>query len=353
MSQKRKAPWERTFEELEQALVDEQNTLPSWVWFRLSGIDGGEEEERLRALWPRIPLQRRRALLEELENLLEEDYTLSYFAVARAALEDPDARVRAMGIRLLWDEEKPEFAERFLQLLENDPDDEVRATAAGALGQFVYMGMLEELAQPLFDRIVATLLRIYHNTTLNAAIRRRALEAVSYAMHPEVPAAIQAAYEQEDEEWKASALFAMGRHGEQQRWGAIVLRHLKDKSPRLRAEAAQAAGELQLRKAVEPLLQLLHDTEASVRMAAAWALSEIGQGGQRVERALQQALQRAKDEDEASLYQDALDNFAFNAGANRALMLMEVEEDKLADLDEDELFDELLGLFEPSEDLDD
>ncbi len=332
-------PRPMSFAELTEALLDETRLLPIQVHYRLSGLEG-EEAARLKELWPRISLRRRRALLEELEVLTEEDLTLSYIAVGLAALDDADAQVRRLGIRLLWEEEEPSLAERFLRLLAADPDEEVRATAAGALGSFVYLGEIEELDPALFARIRDALLAAARDTSQPEGVRRRALEAVSFATHAEVPDLITWAYAQESEDWRVSALFAMGRHGARQ-WHPLVLRHLEDPNARLRAEAATAAGQMELSEAVPTLMALLRDPVPEVRMAAAWALSEIGQGGGKVQRALEEALELTDDKEERAFLLDALDNFAFNAGLQE-MLLLDVEE---APWDEDDLDDWLIEDF--------
>ncbi len=314
-----------SFEEMVAALLDEEHLLPIQVHYRLSGLEG-EEAQRFMEIWPQISLRRRQALLEELEVLTEHDLTLDYRAVGLAALSDAAPQIRQLGIRLLWEEEDPSLAERFLQLLREDPDPHVRAAAAGALGTYVYLGEVDELAPALFRRIRDTLLALCQNPAQEEEIRRRALEAVSFATHPVVPDLIAAAYAQGQVAWQISALFAMGRSADP-RWAETVMRHLQDPNPALRAEAATAAGNLALAQAVPTLLELLEDPLPEVRMAAAWALGEIGKGSDQVRQALQRALANAQDDDEAAMIRDALDNFDFNAGSSEMLLLDIGEED--------------------------
>lgn len=336
------------FEKVVEALLDEQTLLPFPVYRRLADLSP-EEAERLRAVWPQISRQRRQNLLEELEVLTEVDYTLSYLAVGLAALDDPDGHIRALGIRLLWEEEEPALAERFLALALEDPDPQVRATAAGALGPYVYLGEVEELDPALFRRIVEALIGLVRDASLDAEIRRQALEAVSYASHEAIPGLIETALAEEALEWQATALYAMGRSG-LRRWGATIMEYLEHPQPRLRAEAATAAGQMGLGRAVKPLIALLEDPVPEVRMAAAWALGEIGKGGEEVQAALENALQLAQDDEEAQAIEEALENFAFQSGIPEELLLMDVEEGRPTEED----LDEWLTLFgDDDEDEDD
>ncbi len=339
----------RDFENVVQALLDNEHLVPIGVHYRLSDLEGADAE-RLRQIWPQISPQRRRALLEELELLLENDYTLSYRAVGLIALDDPTAEVRALGVRLLWEEEDSGLIERLVHLMHTDPDPKVQAEAAGALGQYVYMGEVEELSPQVYADLVQRLLAVVRNPKADAEVRRRALEAVSFSAHEDVPALIETALSEDDEEWQATALFAMGRSG-LRRWDATILEYLHHESPRLRAEAATAAGQMGLGRAVNPLLRLLDDPIAEVRLAAAWALGEIGKGGEKVQEALIEAQRLAKDDEEAAMLEDALENFLFQSGLAEEMLLMDImeqpweediedllaafEDEDAADLDED------------------
>jgi len=114
-------------------------------------------------------------------------------------------------------------------------------------------------------------------------------------------------------------------------------------SPRLRAEAARAAGEMVLSEAVDDLLELLQDATAEVRMMAAWALSEIG-GGEAIAEALTGAREDAVDDEEAQVMQDALDNLAFTDGMGELLM-MDFSPEDLEDMLTEEEVDDLLQMF--------
>jgi hypothetical protein len=87
---------------------------------------------------------------------------------------------------------------------------------------------------------------------------------------------------------------------------------LNSKIPPLRAEAARAAGELEIKESVPILIDLSSDSEQPVRFAAIWSLSEIG--GDQARHTLEQLFREADDDQEADFIEGALDNVAFTDG---------------------------------------
>src|SRR5262249_40735312 len=153
-----------------------------------------------------------------------------------------------------------DLVEPFLDYLNNDASEAVRAAAATALGIYVYLGEMEELDEELTERVEDALLAKYNGTD-TLEVRRRALESLGFSPRPEIAGAIDQAYESEDELLRVSALFAMGRSLDGERWGETVVADLTHADPQVRFEATRAAGELQLEEAVEALGQLLHDPQ--------------------------------------------------------------------------------------------
>ena len=83
------------------ALLDTDLTLDPQLLFRLSDLEGVEVDS-LKAAWPTIPVWRRRALLEDIEELAEGNYLLSYESFCRIAIDDEDPRVRFLAIRPMF-----------------------------------------------------------------------------------------------------------------------------------------------------------------------------------------------------------------------------------------------------------
>ena len=197
------------FENLLDSLLDKKTRLPPRYLYRLSDLDP-TEIETLEKKWEDIPLWRRQALMEDLEELGGADTLLSFEAVARKAIDDNDPKVRSVAIRILNEYEPKDLVPKYITILMKDNNADVRAEAALALGHFVYLGELEELPKGTQQEIETFLLKTIDDDQAKI-VRRRALEAVSFSSREDVPALIQKAYDSGDNEWMVSAIFGMGR----------------------------------------------------------------------------------------------------------------------------------------------
>ncbi len=298
---------EAPFEDVVTTLLDGETILDPQTLFRLSDLEG-ENVEKLKNAWPNIPDWRRRTLLQDIEELAESNLLLSFESVCRIAIDDEDPRVRFLAIRPMFTYEPDDLLAQLMKMLENDDDENVRACCASTLGKFVFLGEIEELPEETSNNLVDCLLRVTKGKD-SSAVRRRALEALGFASNKEVPKLIEAALQREDTDWLVSALFAMGRTYDK-RWNEVVISMLDHQLPAVRFEAARAAGELEISDAVEELLDLLNDSDDEVRLASAWSLSQIG--GEGIKDTLENLLKSTRNDEEAGLIQDALDNLMFN-----------------------------------------
>ncbi len=271
---------------------------------------GGKQLQQFAAGWRRLSAARRLRLLTEMGGLADDHVEFNYHAIARAVLEDEDDKVRAAAIHNLWEDQNADLIGPFVKALTKDKSAMVRAAAASALGIYVYQGETEELPPAKAKEVEDILLEVFGGGD-TIEVRRRALEAVSFSSRREVTAAIAAAYETGPELMRVSALYAMGRSLDGERWGRTVLDELTGGNPILRFEAARAAGELQLEEALLPLGELLDDDDREVQEASIWALGEIG--GREAERLLEKRLETA-DEELAELIEDALAEAEFMDG---------------------------------------
>jgi HEAT repeat protein len=326
-------PAEIPFDELIAALLDEATPLQPRYLYRLSDLEA-QEVSRLVDTWPRLPIWRRQALMEDLEELGAADDLLSFESIARHAIHDEDPRVRTLAIRVLWEFESEDLIPVFLEFLEKDPAAEVRAVAATGLGQYVYLGELEELPEDQVNDLEA---RLLHALTSDdeEVVRRKSLESIGFSDRSEVPELIEKAFESQDRDWMVSALVAMGRSMDS-RWTESVLSTLNHKIPALRAEAARAAGELEINSSVPFLIDLAEDSEDDVRSATIWSLSQIG--GEQARQTLENLFKEAEDEEEIDYLENALDNLAFTEGT-QPFSLIDLEDD----LSEKELYEMLLA----------
>jgi hypothetical protein len=205
----------------------------------------------------------------------------------------------------------------------------VRAAAATGLGIFVYLGELEEISRETYQKVLNSLIEA-HRGSDEVMVRRRALESLGYAGHPDVSVFIQQAFETNDEDWLQSALFAMGRSYDQERWAKSVLKMFAHPDMIVRYEAIRAAGELELSSAREALFDLLEEgtDNDEVYFAVIWSLSKIG--GQGVRRLIEMNLEEAVDADEIQLLEEALENLDFTEQVN-SFDMMVVDEDDPSD----------------------
>ncbi len=334
------SPYQKEFEfsEIKKALLNKETPFPAKLLYFFSDITR-EDLRKLESVWPEVETKRRRGLLEDMETLAEGDTLLFFDHVAVMCLKDEDPVARATAIRLLWQSHKEYLVPLFLKLLNKDPQAIVRAAAATALGMFVYLGELDEIEQSTYDEVVENLIKV-HRSSDEMLVRRRALESLGYATHPDVQSFIERAYHTNDEEWLQSALFAMGRTYNR-RWVNAVLRMLDHPDVLVRYEAVRAAGELESEDAREPILNLLAQgtDNDDLYFAAIWSLTKIG--GRGVRELIEMNLEEADDPDEIQFLEEALENLNFTEQINLFDMMYIEGEDPEDWLDEEEGYEEI------------
>jgi len=330
------APKPISFTKVIDALLDEGTPFHPRFLNRLSDLDP-EDSVLFAEAWPKVTLRRREAILEDMEDIQMADALLCFESVARLAIKDNAPSVRSCSLRILREYEMVELLPVFQDMAENDPDPDVRADAAAGLATYIYMGEVEDISPAKLKRVEEFLLRLIssQDTTL---VKRRALESLGFSSRREVIGLIENAYNSDDIDWVITALFAMGRSANS-RWKPLVLNMLTHTQPGVRAEAASAAGELEIRSTKPLLLELLEDSDFDVRMAAIWALSQIG--GKGVREALENQLEITDDTEEADQIDKALDNLDFTEEMHNLAILEipadgdEPSEDDYEDIDND------------------
>ncbi len=269
-----------------------------------------EQVRQWKELWTRLPVATRRRIVALCGHLLDDDPRLSFFEVGKIALEDEDAEVREHGLRLVGIEDLE--ARAVVPLLIRHLWDEaprVRAQAAEELGRFVLQGMVDQMPFALLRKAVAALLYILHEEPPTAPVWSQALMAVGYAAPRGLGEFLEFAYYQGDIELRCAALVAMGRTLDPA-WSRYILADLQHPHPKVRAAAAEAAGFAEIREALDDVLYLLTDVSKEVRIAAAWAVSELAEEDEHFE-ILEQAWRQAQDEDEIEALEAALQNLEF------------------------------------------
>ena len=316
-------------------LADTSEPISIAGLYALSSLDKAQLEQ-MKAIWLTLPAERRATTMQHLLEISEDNFEVDFGALYRLGIVDPDAAVRATAIGGLWEEADPTLVTPLLNLLQTDEFEAVRAAAAGALGRYIFEGELEELAEDKVAPIIAALKNIYRDPTEPIVVRRRALEALGFLSDEDTSQLITQAYHHPDEQLRLSAVFAMGRSLDAERWGAIVLEELVAPDPEMRFEAVRAAGELEYGPAVRRLGELLEDTDEEIQQMAVWSLGQIGGDKAR------QLLTLVLESDAEHLHEEAEDALAeleFKAD-NLDLVMFDFDDDEEDDWVLDADFDD-------------
>jgi len=330
-------PQKTSFQAVLDSLLESKKDFPSRYLQYFSDIDPDSLKLFLET-WSRVQAPRKLLLLDGLLSLLDSDTLVSFDDIGRALLTDANADVRARAIRLLAECDDPKLVNIFIDILKNDRELAPRLEAATLLGEFVMLGELDELPKKLHHDAEDTLLAIESSDGNPPALRRRALESLGFSERPEVVTIIESAFHREDPDWKASALFAMGRTCDE-RWEDEVVSMLLDEDVLVRLAAVEAAGELRLASARPILLKMFDDEDDdAVISAIIWSLSQVG--GEDVRIFLLNLIDLAEDDEVVTHLEDALENLEFTEGLDQFDLLALDPDDDIDELDEEELEDE-------------
>jgi HEAT repeat protein len=292
--------------QLVAALDDSQPVAAKGLMF-LSDL-ASADRPTLDRLWSHASVERRRKIAGILVQVAEDNIEYDFSSTLNVLLGDSDAEVRRTAVEGLTEDESNSTVRHLLDLLESDPDAEVRAATAVTLGPAALRAETGKLKDDLAARLMTLLLQATRDTT-HPLVRRRALESLGYFCdNAEVEAEIRRAYT-EGGDPAASALAAMGRNMNA-RWTPTLVKEVRNHKAQMRFEAAQALGELGDRNQVPALLPLLEDPDSEVQRITIWALGQIGG------RAAQQALQGLGSDlpaDIQAFVDDALDEIVHSS----------------------------------------
>lgn len=248
--------------------------------------------------------------LEELSEDFEQDHTDTFLS----HVEAPDARIRNVAIRCLWEANLEQVWPVLKSHAQSDPDPEVRATAFSVLGRYMYEEMLhdvqglagEEIEAPveLLREVHAFLSESLANEGLALLERRRSLEALSYNPGPAELALMEAWNRSEDNELRMTAVFAMGRSA-LEKFKPQVLAALNDAQLDVRREAIRAIGEGGYQDCIPHLETLIRGEDRDLMFEAVAALGEVG-GSQAI--TILEGLTLSKDAELAELAEVAMVN---------------------------------------------
>jgi HEAT repeat protein len=242
--------------------------------YELSNLHG-EALEKLTQAWPSLPEERREDILARLTEIAEADFEADFAEVFKLCLKDPGSRVRVAALEGLWEVDDVVLVRPMVEMLCTDPSVLVREAAASGLSRFALMAEMKRLPSRLSELVWGALWEAAHDPEEDLTVRRRSIEALAYFDRPEVTELIRQAYADDEPKMRVSAVFAMGRSGDQE-WSEIVLAELETDDVEMRYEATRACGELRLIETTQQLSWLVADADTEVKLAAVWSLGQIG-----------------------------------------------------------------------------
>lgn len=288
------------------ALADSDQAFPARYYERFSDL-APADLQALSQVWPRVSTLRKHTLLRKLVEKFEDDTLLSFDALSSHLLNDPDGQVRTLALLLLSETHDAHLLPTLVEITLSDPEPVARAQAATVLGQFIQLGELEEIPAAALHSAEEALLRVAAEQDSHLA--RAALESLGYSSRPEAIALISEAFERRDPHWQAAALKAAGRSADNT-WQEHVLIGLTSPDQEVRLNAVVTAGELEIKTARRPLLDLLEEEDdEEIFRAIVWSLSQIG--GEDIRTYLETLLDEAEDDDLAEFIEDAITNLSF------------------------------------------
>jgi len=296
----------------EQSLDEISNPAFSVTTSRLRCLSGLSKGQMVlfAQRWPTIEVERRRHIIQAMSELAEASFQVDFRPIFRFCLDDDDLEIRAMAIDGLWEDDDQALIAPLVHLMEDDLSPLVRSRAAVALGKYVLLAEMNELAPGQSRFLRKALLQVIRNPAEDVEVRRRAVESIAYFGDEEVREIIEDAYYSSEDQMQISAVFAMGRSMDPY-WSGTVLLELQNPNAEMRFEAVRANGELGNPRAVPILIKFLEDPDREIQEVSIWALGQIG--GTDARRALE-AIAASEDEELSAAAEDALAELEFAEG---------------------------------------
>lgn len=268
-----------------------------------------DEAERslFRKIWLTLPDQARINLFERLLEAFERDDLFDFSTVIRAGLDDPEAAVRLLALKLAPADACGSFLQPLTELI-HDRNEAVRVMAIRVLGRYIGERVTARKVQPRVSEAIKALESISRDACGRTGWAL--MEALALAENPAADAMISKAIHGADPAGVAAALRAV-RYSLDDRWTENVLAFLDEEDPEILAEAIGAAGALRLKAARETLMKLLLNFEKfdpQILAGLILALANIGGSAtKKILSFLEEAL--SEDSDLIEILEEARDLF--------------------------------------------
>lgn len=291
--------------ELAEVLVDLEKGERAYLGLYAFSDLTAAELALLETRWPLIDAALRASVVREAMDLLIDNIHFAFTRLFLFASSDEEPEVRMLATAALGYDHQDEVAERLLEIVHNDPSEDVRAEAAISLGPFVTLAEWDELPPDMDSRLSQVLFGIAENEVETWHIRSRAATSIAARGPSErVNRLVQLMYDEDEIGLRASALCAAGR-GNQRDWLPVVIEEFGNEDPEIRREAARSAGMFGDRDALPGLSEMATgDEDTDARQTAILAIGEIG-GKEAIRMLLR--LQLYAPEGDAAIVADALE----------------------------------------------
>ncbi len=311
------------FNKIVDALLDDDAEFPVSYMMSLSDISL-PNLEILKKSWNLISPERKVALMENIELIHEAELTSNFEDIASLALDDGNATVRTSGVRLFSEYENCHYIQKFIDMLEHDPDLGVRSQSAITLGKYMYLAEVDSIDSRYRDAINDVLIKTLRSNE-SELVRQKALESFGYSSSEEVKEFINNAYNSGDYNWISSSLEAIGRSADEN-YTSLVLPMLAHPDPRIKRCAVFAAGELGIGAARKLLMKMAIELEQDedLWVEAISALSKIG--GEGVLDLFERLLEDASTEEEELFLTESIENLNLTNDMSLEFDLMGLKE---------------------------
>ncbi len=256
------------------ALTDKSSDIKTSTLLELSGL-ADKEFDGFVVAWREIDSETKVEILTRLTELAEDNVQLDFSLICRLSLSDEKPAVRKAALDGLWEIQDRAFIMPIVEILLNDIESDVKASAAICLSSFAQLSQNKKLIDRDTKKVFHALINTINANKTEIDVTRRSLEALGYFSGTIVDETLSTFHKDKNPLLKQSAIYAMGRNA-QLKWLAIIMEDFKNENPAIRFEALNAAGYLGGESIVLNIIPFTNDEDTQVQVAALTALGYIG-----------------------------------------------------------------------------